>query len=119
MDKDKYDEQLQWRQNNTRKREKNWGNNVDIDIDDEIDYDENFGGNDYDERIDDHDDDYDNDPEKSDKSWKFHGRKSEKKENERYGDNGYVRDALGDIFLVIIVITSCNQTQAAAPLYNS
>lgn len=87
MDKDKYDEQLQW-QSNTRKREKNWGNNVDIDIDDEIDYDENFGGNDYDERIDDHDDDYDNDPEKSDKILKI-SRSKKKKENERYGDNGY------------------------------
>lgn len=53
---------------------------------------------------------------------KSHGRKSEKKkekENERYDDNGYVRRALGGISLVIIVITSRNQTQAAAPIYNS
>lgn len=62
-----------------REKERNWSNNADIDIDDEIDYDENFGDNNYDERIDDHDDDYDNDPEKSDKSWKFHGRKKKKK----------------------------------------
>lgn len=44
-------------------------------------------------------------------------KKKKRKENERYGDNGYVRRALGGISLVIIVITSCNQTQAAAPIY--